>query len=284
VSDVTVTAPAPETSDRRARALERYRQDTDLPLMVLSLCVIPLIAVEILGDLKPRAESGLQITYAMIWVAFLLDYVIRLALASSVREYVRREWVALLIVLVTVPAGTSPLEILRSARAVRLLQLFRLGGVAARGAQRIVRLPRSQNSQLAVGLATFTMLGLVSSVLVLAVEEGHDGSQINTMGDALWWAVATVTTIGYGDVVPQTGTGRVMAFVLMLAGVGLVGVVVSNFASRFMIGIERRMGEAAMSAEEQALRQVESRLAEISERLARLEARASPGRSDSGPA
>lgn len=117
------------------------------------------------------------------------------------------------------------------------------------------------------------MLALVSSVLVLAVEEGHEGSQINTMGDAIWWAVATVTTIGYGDVVPQTTAGRFMAFILMLAGVGLVGVVVSNFAARFMNGIERRIGEVAMSAEEQALVHVEARLAELTEQLARLESR-----------
>jgi voltage-gated potassium channel len=244
--------------------------------MVLALCVLPLIAVEHFAELRPRALEGLEATYALIWVVFLADYVIRLLLAPDRKRYFRTDWLEMVIVVLTVPVGLNPFEVLRSARALRLLRVLRIGAVAARGAQRIVRLPRTQNSQLAVGLATFTMLALVSSVLVLAVEEGRAGSQINTMGDAMWWAVATVTTIGYGDVVPQTSTGRVMAFVLMLAGVGLVGVVVSNFAARFMSGIERRMGEVAMSAEEQALRHVEARLAEVCERLARIEARDQP--------
>src|SRR3954452_8538757 len=60
--------------------LARYERNADLPLMVLSLAVIPLVAVEYLADLRPRAEEGLELTYTLIWLAFLADYVIRLLL------------------------------------------------------------------------------------------------------------------------------------------------------------------------------------------------------------
>lgn len=264
---------AVEVRDHQARLLDRYQRDTDLPLMVLAISVIPLVLVEFLVDVEPRAERGLELTYNLIWLAFLADYMIRLVLAPDKRAYVKSEWLALLLVVLTfpLPRVSNPLEILRSARALRLLRLFRIGAVTARGAQRVVKLPRGANSQLAVGLATFIMLGLVASVLALAIEEGRSGSQINTMGDALWWAVATVTTIGYGDVVPQTAGGRVLAFALMLAGVGLVGVVVANLASRVMSGIERRIGDAALTHEEIVLQEIATTLDELNQRLARLE-------------
>ena len=66
------------------------------------------------------------------------------------------------------------------------------------------------------------MVTLVSAVLVLAVEEGTRGSQIDTVGQSLWWAVSTVTTVGFGDVVPKTTAGRFFALVPMLAGVTLL--------------------------------------------------------------
>jgi voltage-gated potassium channel len=68
---------------------------------------------------------------------------------------------------------------------------------------------------------------------MLALEEGNRGSRINSMGDAMWWSIGTVTTVGSGDVVPHTAGGRWVAAVLMLAGVGFIGTVVSNFAVRF---------------------------------------------------
>jgi voltage-gated potassium channel len=272
MTDAVVSTPV----DRRSRWLEMYEQNTELPMMVLAVSVIPLLLVEWFADLNAKADQSLYVTYWVIWVAFLLDYLVRLLLASSRRAYVRKVWFELLVVVLTFPLPftvSDPLEILRSARAARLLRVLRFGAVAARGAKRIVRLPRSSNSQLAVGVGTFLLLALISSVLVLAVEEGHRGSQINTMGDAVWWAVATVTTIGYGDVVPQMWFGRVMAFVLMLAGVGLVGVVVSNLSGRLMTGVERRVGRAAASAEEEAIAGVVAKLDELNERLARIEAR-----------
>ena len=70
----------------RVPLLERYEQNADLPLMVLSLAVIPLVAVEYLADLRPRAEEGLELTYAVIWLAFVADYVISLVLSPRGRS------------------------------------------------------------------------------------------------------------------------------------------------------------------------------------------------------
>jgi len=253
-------------------ALKKYEENTDLPLMVLAVAVIPLVIVEIAG-LEPKAEQGVEITYALIWVAFLADYVIRLFLARDKRLYIRQEWLSLVLVILTVPVSAVPyLDILRGARSLRLLRVFRLGAVAGRGAQRIVSVPKSENSQLVVAVSSFILVTLVSAVLVLAVEEGHSSGvdRINGMDNALWWAVTTVSTVGYGDVVPATNTGRLLALIPMVAGVLLVGVVVSNFAARVTKRVELRV----VHAEEDALKRIERRLSEISNRIARLEHRA----------
>jgi voltage-gated potassium channel len=259
-------------------ALRRYQENTDLPLMVLAVSVIPLVGVEFAG-LGHKAEQGVEIIYGLIWAAFLADYVIRLILTADKRSYVRREWLSLVLVIVTVPIPSVPyLEILRSARALRLLRVFRFGAVVGRGAQRVVRLPKSENSQLAVALASFILVTLVSAVLVLAVEEGRNPgvNRINGMDSALWWAISTVSTVGYGDVVPATTAGRLLALIPMLAGVLLVAVIVSNLAQRLWKGVGHGLVSAAQS-DEDTLKQIEQRLGELSDRLARLEYQ---GRSD----
>ena len=68
---------------------------------------------------------------------------------------------------------------------------------------------------------------------ILAVERGHNNS-ILTIGDALWWAVVTTTTVGYGDVSPVTGEGRLIAVGLMIVGIGFLGVFTATITSFFL--------------------------------------------------
>ncbi|MDP1803815.1 MAG: potassium channel family protein, partial [Acidimicrobiales bacterium] len=81
-------------------------------------------------------------------------------------------------------------------------------------------------------LITFVVV-LGAATAVLAVEEGAGGS-IDSLGDALWWAVTTVTTVGYGDQFPVTPAGRGIAAFLMLSGIALFGVLTANIAAFFV--------------------------------------------------
>ena len=73
-------------------------------------------------------------------------------------------------------------------------------------------------------------LVLIVATLVMSAERGHN-SELDSFPDALWWSIATVTTVGYGDVVPVTHVGRAFAYVLMIGGIGLFGALTANFAS-----------------------------------------------------
>ena len=75
---------------------------------------------------------------------------------------------------------------------------------------------------------------LVGALLVRSVEEGAGEANIRSVADALWWAVTTVTTVGYGDKYPTTGAGRLLAAGLMLLGIGLFGILTASLSSFFV--------------------------------------------------
>ena len=108
------------------------------------------------------------------------------------------------------------------ARPFRILRIVVYGTLAFSGAIRVVNVDFLL--VYAIGLV------LVVATVVTTVEEGT-GSPLGSFPNSLWWAIATVTTVGYGDMVPATSIGRVAGVVLMLGGIGLFGAVTANLAT-----------------------------------------------------
>jgi voltage-gated potassium channel len=149
--------------------------------------------------------------------------------------------------------------VVRSARALRLLRLGRLVGVLGQIGQEGRRLLLRHKLHYAVLVTGVVVVG--AAALTLAVEEGAEGS-IDTFGDALWWAITTVTTVGYGDTFPVTPAGRGIAAFLMVAGIALFAVLTANVAAFF---IER---EQQADPESERLDEVLRRLEQLERRLA----------------
>lgn len=168
--------------------------------------------------LDPRMDPGIRsfliVLSWTVWAAFGVDFLIRLGLATERGSYAMRHWYD--IALIALP-------LLRPLRLLRLVVLFRI-------------LDRSVGDSLAgktlvyAGGATSLATGL-SAVAVLDAERGAPDANIQTFGDALWWAAATVTSVGYGDRFPITTEGRVVAVALMFVGVGLIGTVMAAVAN-----------------------------------------------------
>lgn len=238
----------------------RFEAATEGPMLLLALAMVPLLVVPLAVDLPPAARRAVVAADWVVWGAFALHYLVRLGLASHRWGFVRREWQDLLIVALPF---LRPLRVVRSAGALRALRLARLGAVLGEVWHEGRRLLGRHHLGVALVVTAVTVVG--GAGLTFAVEQGGDGS-IETLGDALWWAVTTVTTVGYGDAFPVTAAGRWIATVLMLAGIALFGVVTANLAALL---VERDV-EPEQSA-------IERRLEEVIDRLERIERKLEAG-------
>jgi len=128
---------------------------------------------------------------------------------------------------------THPLEILSVAlpflRPLRLLRLITIGSLII---QRV-----AVGRQFAITLKVFLfsiLIAYIAAVQITIIERPVEGSNIKNFGDGLWWALTTVTTVGYGDKFPTSTEGRMIAFALMIVGISLVGVITASVAAWFV--------------------------------------------------
>ncbi|MFF5205114.1 potassium channel family protein [Streptosporangium sp. NPDC000396] len=216
---------------------------SEVPLILASLAFLAAFAVLTLAPgLPPGWVATCRTTLLGTWLLFAADITVRLALAPDRRAFLRRNWLALLTLVVPT---------LRPLLVVGVL-----------GRASIRRRPHGLdfNTRVAAyaGLTTL-LLGLTAALAVLNVERAVPGANITGFGDAVWWAVSTIATTGFGDTYPVTGKGRLIGGVLMLGGVCLLGVVAASFASWFV----SRFGEEADAREAETLRLLNSALEEL---------------------
>jgi voltage-gated potassium channel len=201
--------------DRAERRLRGWEHATAYPLTVLSLLFIAVYAWPILDPaMHPGWRAACELADVAIWALFCVEYLIRLFLAHHKQNFVRTHWFDLAVLV---------LPVLRPLRALRLLNALR---VLNRHAVAWTR------GRLAIYvLATTTLIVLMAALSVLEAERGHRDSNIQTYPQALWWAVCTITTVGYGDLYPGTVEGRLVALALMVGGLGLIGFTTGSLAS-----------------------------------------------------
>lgn len=183
-------------------ALERFERQAAWPMLVLSLAIIPLLVIPLVADLSPATEDVFFALDWLIWAAFAVEYGVRLYLAPEKGRFVRANVIDLVVVLVPF---LRPLRVARSARMLRLLRAVRVGAFLLRGIDAIRDV--LTRHKLHYTLLVATVVTIAAGVLVAEVERGSEDPNIESIGDGLWWAVTTVTTIGYGDRYPTTAAG-----------------------------------------------------------------------------
>lgn len=197
-------------------------------MLVLSLIALGALAIETVFSLDQGTRTILAYADVLVCFIFFLDFLILLRRAENKWKYLATwGWLDLLS---SVPVFSS----LRWARAARIARIFHvLRGVrAARILTHVILERRAQSAFLAAALTTIILVA-VSSISVLHFEVPADGN-IKTPEDAVWWAVVTITTVGYGDRVPVTSEGRLVAAILMVAGFGLFATVSGSVAAWFL--------------------------------------------------
>jgi len=224
--------------DRLARsqdAYDRFVAATEVPLLVLAVLWLPLLLIPLIVRIPPGTAGVLQTIDDLVWGVFVTEYLIRFYLAPSRWRFFRLHLLDLAVI--ALPA----LRALRVFRLVRLLRplLATRAGVTMTTALRRVRQLLTHHRLHLVLLAVLGII-VVCAALELGFEEHAPGATIRDFGDALWWAIVTVTTVGYGDKVPVSAGGKGVAVVLMITGIGLVGVLSATVASYF---VEQRAGQ-----------------------------------------
>jgi voltage-gated potassium channel len=163
-----------------------------------------------------------------------------------------------LIVLLTPPIMPSSLQAARLLRLFRLLRLVRL-------AQVVRRLSSDEAVRFAGLIAVFTALGGGAAFA------SAEGQRVSTW-DGVWWAVSTMTTVGYGDIYPRTDEGRFIAIVVMVVGIGFVAILTAAIAQRFVAAQVGQQVEEAEEVIEATEEQVLAEIRDIASRLRILEA------------
>ena len=261
----TVTDPprrAPRT--RLFRTLSKYRGEKNLaaweersstPMFVASVLYLLAFAAPIMSTRIQEPYDGyLNIIQMILWGLFAADYCIRLYLAPRRLYFITHNLMNLAIVLL--PAW----------RIVSFLAMIHL--TANRQYKRL--------SELAVKLFGYTAIFIIMFALAIySVESSEPGAMIRDLPTAYWWTFTTLATVGYGDVYPVTGIGRVIAVVVMLYGVGMVAVATGALASWIIekIGGREEQEYPATKADVDDLRQEISELrALLAREYARREA------------
>ncbi|TCO41013.1 voltage-gated potassium channel [Kribbella antiqua] len=230
-------------------SLATYERRTGWPLTVAAVVFLvvyawPILDPGISADLS-RACSVANVT---IWAMFAIDYVVRLGLATSKPRFVRAHIGDLLVLA---------LPLLRPLRALRVVTAI----------ARIDRASASLRVQiLSYVIGAVVLLALVAAVAVLDAERGSAGANITSFSDALWWAAATITTVGYGDTFPTTAEGRLVAVALMIAGIALLGTITASLAAWFLEHVQ---------TVEQASSESQAELAELTAEVRALRAQLS---------
>ena len=200
-----------------------------------------MLLLEIVAHrLSDSDQTFLTVVNVTVFFAFAIDYVVELAVTYERKSYVRTQWGSLLIVitqfLALLPA-LGFLGILRGVRALRVIAaLSRILAIGMASKEQGRNFFREKAASLAFGIAGLTLLSSAAAFTI--AEDVGSGRRIGSFFDALWWAVATITTVGYGDIYPVTAAGRIIAVFTMVVGVSTLAVVTARIA-QFLFGAEK---------------------------------------------
>jgi voltage-gated potassium channel len=202
-------------------------------VLLLSVVVLAALLVDTAFHVPAEISKILQWIDTGVCCLLLLDFGIRFHRAKSRLEFMKWGWIDLL-------ASIPNLPFLRVGRLVRILRIIRVLR-AIRASQRLtsILLHNKLKGGVASVFVAFVLLVMFASIGILICEQQDDHANIKTAGDAIWWSVATITTVGYGDVYPVTAEGRCLAMVVMIGGVGMFGLL-SGIVASTLIGEKKK--------------------------------------------
>ena len=204
-------------ADYRANGgYEAWERNADYVLVPLALIFLAVLLIPLAVHLTPREQAAFLVANILIWVAFAVDYFVRLYLAPARGQFVRTH--VLDFIVVCVPF-------------LRPLRLLRVIGIVG---EYVVRSRRhlAKRAMAFVGVVAVVAV-LAGAAVIYNSERTHAHASLRTFPESLWWSVGAITTVGTnGD--PTTTTGRIVASVMFITGVALVGIFTAAVATYFI--------------------------------------------------
>ncbi|GGJ00576.1 potassium channel family protein [Streptomyces brasiliensis] len=205
----------------------RWERRAEMPLTIASMAFLCAYAVLVLAPSPGTPWDDLWLLVLLAaWLLFGVDYAARWRLSGRRLGFVRTHWLDTIVLI---------LPLLRPLRIVRIYESMQ----HRRGLPRLALHARV----IAYAGISAVLLGFTGALAVYQQERDAPGTTMRTFGDAVWWACSTLSTVGYGDVVPVTTGGRVIAAFVMACGLALLGAVTGSFSSWLLQVFAAETGE-----------------------------------------
>lgn len=231
----------------------RWAHRLEWPMVGVALWIVLQWYLEETGGLS---HAVARIADWLVWLAFLLETVILTAQVRDKRRYLLGNWLNLLIITAGFPWFWQYAPLIGMLRSVRLVLVISLLLRMTKSARKLLSQHRLGTTLI---VAFFTML--LSGIIMSRIDPS-----VGDIWDGMWWAWVTMATVGYGDVVPHSGAGRLFASLVVLFGVVLISLLTANLAA-FFIGSDVEKIEAEEKESDRLLREISARLARVEQLL-----------------
>lgn len=242
-------------SGGRHDLVDRIEEVTKYPLAVLGVAWLVFAIIAVTTDINHNLSVAAVTALFVLWALVLAEYLVRLVLTPDTRGYLKRRWAEPVTVVL------PPLQ------HWHLIGMERMTLMLHEGELRLEYILRHHSLFRVLIAAAGTLF--LGAWAVLLLEENSKTGNIHSYPQALWWAIVTVTTVGYGDKYPVSAGGRIVASALMLVGIGLIGVLTATVASVFM----KEHTDAAKEEYKKGHADLGQQLAVITDRLGDVERR-----------
>ena len=211
----------------RLTAREKRVEDWfEVPMLLVTIFLVITLAAPFLFDLPPAWVSLLAFLNLLIWFSFYVELFTKVYVAKSKRQALRRNWT---LVVIAVAPLFLPFRLVRISKLLGLIRFLHLYHYV----NKLRKSVREVIYNVEYILMAFVGFIFASAFVMWRIEEQFDGS-IGSMGEALWWSAITVTTIGYGDVVPDSPEGKIFGGIVSVLGTVLFMVFVARVTTLFV--------------------------------------------------
>ncbi|MEK0439677.1 MAG: hypothetical protein RLZZ504_593 [Bacteroidota bacterium] len=206
---------------------ENKFQLLDLLVLIMSFYVLGALIVDAFFNLPDEISQLLLYIDNFICFIFFIDFIVRFFQSENKISFMKWGWVDLL-------SSLPMIDLFRAGRLLRLIRILRIVRAFKTTKKFIDHVYANKAQGAFASISTLAVLLVIFSAIGILQVETDPNSNIKTAEDAIWWAYVTVTTVGYGDKFPVTTEGRIIAAILMTAGVGLFGTFTAYISSWFI--------------------------------------------------